>query len=1278
MEHILGQCTVSYVIRAWVISVLLCVACAALASPEIIGLPDDLDAEYDLTWSMRWQGDPAASAGVSITAPGGHGYRLAITPSAVRWSTMPGTTPAVHEPLALTPGDPLTCTLKRRQELVAVLVNGQLTLTAAIAALADEQVDFDLSEEAGWELDEVRYLPVGPIAFGDDFMRPEGAERFLTALVEWVEDSIWRTAAPPPPADSAGVTNPWQLALLPVSETSTNGFWFTYGGQGPSQVVAHPLHVFPHWDQYYLEASIKPDFDSEVGLIVAYQHPEQYLLLKVTPRLQAPATIALIAVTDGQSTPLAAAPCHLLPNQWYRLRVNLGWQRVQAFLDEQLLLDAKNPGLIEGRVGLYADHTPARRTLAYDRTTGAAYLSNPDAVDTLLVQDVLTPERDPLTYFDDIRVGDWRMHPDLIALPHPVQHTGQWQQEGDTLVAAAPGRIVARHTPWTRYRLTTRLALPAGGSAGLFFHLDAQQNGYAWLVSERAHSLRQVAQGVIGDEIARAALALPAGTWGDVQVDADGPYVTVRYQDTVLEAYDPTRTAGQCGLLAYTRAVRFAPLALEQIDPVLSVATMRPFFAQDHWLVTWASPEADWYPAQPPAVAVTPLGDTLDTVGQAAPLVTNTPGLYWQKGGHYRRVRLAIPLAPDRLQGQRVHLTAHDDTAQGYRIDLTGEGAQGMAHLWRNDALVATYPFAIADCARLLIERCGAYLILTAQELDPDDEEVLSSAPPLVYRDPHPLTCTQVGFVVVHDQLPAAAITVESDQYVDTFEEAPVRWATGSGIWGVMSRYSCQPQWNWFGGSGVQPTAWTKQRLDGDQIVEAYLGVITEAPLVTEAYAQRFRDMNLSICADGARPNSGYSVCRATLRDGQPVTLLLRQGAVVQESRLPAHQLPPDAGGHRQWFATRIEKQGDEIRVYLDNRLAMTYRDPEPLSGGFVAVWSTENGIMMGRVNYAAERLSWGQPAAEAPLDCVSDPLTPQVLPAVSLNGQPIAMATFENSFDGLQTRRYAGYSLFRRRSRDAEGVPNTHLEVMMHSPTREHAVLLYASAQDLARTPTLHCDYQLLPAARINLYVQVGHTWYEFLLTGDPVTLPGVRAAGSIPVQADGAWHHLAFDLGPALWDAIAATGQSPTSLRAEAILLADWRADKPEFAGAVEGHSVPLFCLDNLALLPAITGPLQLTWGTAARPGARWRVGIDAHAAGQPQEPATTTTLTLTPTSTLQFVHLTLDDPQEPAMPVLHLPLLLARGIALPATPATPASPLTPPRAARDEGVHALLANE
>jgi len=173
-----------------------------------------------------------------------------------------------------------------------------------------------------------------------------------------------------------------------------------------------------------------------------------------------------------------------------------------------------------------------------------------------------------------------------------------------------------------------------------------------------------------------------------------------------------------------------------------------------------------------------------------------------------------------------------------------------------------------------------------------------------------------------------------------------------------MTRYACDPRWNWFGGYGATtPTAWSKLVLLGNQTVEVYLGIKMEYDNMPRETTQRFRDLNLSICTDGENPESGYTLSRGRIVDGKPVTELLRRGQVVWSSTTEADLLPTPKKGYRAWMAQRLVKTGDTIAIYIDNRLAGSYVDPQPLPGGRIAIWTVNNGIVIGRVNYGASAI---------------------------------------------------------------------------------------------------------------------------------------------------------------------------------------------------------------------------------------------------------------------------------------------------------------------------------
>jgi hypothetical protein len=1232
---------------------------APLAAVEIIDLPDPVDDRYDLTWTLQVTKVPTTPLVLEVEGTKGTpGYQLRLEAGYAVWQGPAASTilPA-RAPLAFTPGRGCTLTFKRRPGTIALLRDHRLVLSAPAPTQARGTLIFR-SLPGGLTLGEARYSPNAPLVLGDDFMRPEALKRQEEARTKWVEDDTWKVAyyrkdapaADPPrdPKTTLPVINPWQLSLFPVVTTSANGFWFLYRGVGPSWAVAAPTMFYPSADRYFLEAAVKTEYDSEVGLIAAYQDNRNYLLFRWQPRDTAPAGMEraqLIAVSDGEQRVLASSPVGFAPGQWYQLRLNLGWRSVQALVDGEVLLQAHNPGTIEGRVGLYANGALTPRRPKLDEVTASMYVTTDDKTGKVINDAADAMRTSSVIYFDDVRVGDWHALPHMITdASYTLPPTGKWTHTPETLTAQLPGRYLTGAPDWSRYVATTAVKLPPKGSAGILLHLDAQQNGYLWTLATTGQKLETLVNGRPQSEVARTKSGLAPNSWATLRLVAEGPYIALCVNGTrVLEAYDPAHAAGRCGFVAYKAGVQFRPLTVVVPDRAPKIVDIHDGFAKDHWLLTWASPEAEWYPAFTPGAFVTPEGRPHAQIGAAAPLATNQPGLYWHKGGHYHDVHVSLPTSQGLLAGQTVHLASNYAPEGGYRLQVQMKDVDGLARLWRQTKLLGEYPFRVTRNSRLILERRGTLLLARSQELDPTESvgaETLSEQLVFVYRDPAPLPAEQVGFTVTGATLSAAALTVLSDRIQDTFERSPAGWLTESGVWAVMNRYSCQPQWNWFGGFGPgTPTVWSKCRLDGDQTLEVYMGVKMQYDNMPEEYKKRYRDLNVTICADGAHLNTGYTLIRASRPNEQMVTMLLRKGVVVKTSVDPRDLLPAQNQGHRQWFATRFEKRGAELKVFLDNRLAMTYVDPDPLPGGYFAFWTLNNGMMIGRTNFSAQTMRTGTPRAAVPL-AVQQALPPRPSLGLQINGQPIVLSTFETDFDGWRERPGLTGRLIREREPANLPDGNTTLAVVNTFPAGDLSVTLGPGPIDLARTPLLSAQYCLPRGTQLNLYCKHAESWYELRLTGASAVPQGLIDLGQASVQADGQWHALEIDLGRLLREAVhKRTGSPPAALMADELVLGDWSPAPMLRAygfGTNLGETTIRF--DNVAFLPPLTGPLTLQ---AAAPVAAWRYSLDLSPTGAPKQEVAGAELRLPAPTRGQYLHLQAKDAAGKWGAVVHLAL-------------------------------------
>lgn len=887
--------------------------------------------------------------------------RVSITKSLLTWSPadQSGARRTAHIRLNVHAFTPFA--LKRRPDTLAVLLDHRLVFAIPAPSHGRERLLFH-GAPSGWRLARLRYRAISPHRFGDDFMRSDALERYLTAGEKWVDDPCWSVAWCHQARGDG--PNPWQISLFPNSKTTANAFWMVYSGTGTSALLANPTLVFPSWDRYYVQAAAKTNAaNGEIGLLAAYQDARNYLLFRWRQRESAPRSAPraeLIAVIDGVPTRLASCRRAADPEQWYTLRINLGWRKVQALVDGVVLLQADNPGPIEGRVGLYAGSD------GVEPVVDAAVPLPADPAQAVVAQAVRDMGEAPSTLaFDDVKVGDWVDLETLNASHYPHTQTGRWLPRAGELHARVAGEQLIGSPAWSRYTLTAEVFIPQGGQAGLLMHRAAGNRGYAWWLSAHGQQLVLSRSNTAREVVEQTTAPAPSNRWATLRVEADGPYLALFLNERrVLEHYDPTITLGQCGVAAHSPGVAFRAIALTCTDPTGGTDPATPsFFTFDPWASTWASPEADWYPAVLPAVLQTPAGRSHVEIGAAAPLPTDVPGLYWYKGGLYGDCCVRMPLTPATIAGQRLYLSITRDTSTGYALRLDRTGAGALLTYLRRGTRVAQAPLPVLDHARLCLTRRGAYILITLQTLDPmyagDDAAVLGERLLLVYRDPQPLPAVHLGVTVTSPRLAASRLSILSTGIRETFTRAPANWTRGGGVWNVMTRYACDDRWNWFGGFGLgTPVVWWKQRLDGDQTVEAYLGIKMFTNESLEAYFSRYRDLAVSLCANGRDPDSGYTLLRCTHVDGKPVTQLRRCGVVVWQSTTPAHLLPSDIKGHRQWFATRLEKHGALLDVYLDNRLATSFVDPHPLSGGYVGLWTRDNGMMLGRVNLFAQRMA--------------------------------------------------------------------------------------------------------------------------------------------------------------------------------------------------------------------------------------------------------------------------------------------------------------------------------
>ena len=446
-----------------------------------------------------------------------------------------------------------------------------------------------------------------------------------------------------------------------------------------------------------------------------------------------------------------------------------------------------------------------------------------------------------------------------------------------------------------------------------------------------------------------------------------------------------------------------------------------------------------------------------------------------------------------------------------------------------------------------------------------------------------------------------ADVSVTTRNFLDyTFSAAPTDWYVGGGNWGTTNRWTCQPQWSWFGGfAELAPTViWNKKFFVGDITVDAYgcFGMLANYPRSYKNPA----DLNVTLCGDGADLGSGYAFIVGGWQNSR--TAIVKQGKILAETTDPDCLMPvfedQSWGGyefHRKWWGVRARKVGNLLQLFVDEKLACEARDPEPLQGGRVALWGYDNRIVFARVGIWYEALAQPQPplpaekwtvrtqlAADSPRLASSGKTTAVTnLPPPKLSVPSVLANDFECDIEPLRAHS-PGFAKLTLASPGAEGSARC-LKIINTGPGGSFGVDLITKPIDLAQQPILEFDYRIGPDAKVNLYAQVGERTYEIVFAGRSDAAGLADLAGRIEgVQADGQWHHARVDLAALLRQAAKAWGAD--ALQVSALWFGN--LNERDYLGAGFGGNPAgaSWALDNLRLY----GPVAKTVVAPPRPPA------------------------------------------------------------------------------------------
>lgn len=172
-------------------------------------------------------------------------------------------------------------------------------------------------------------------------------------------------------------------------------------------------------------------------------------------------------------------------------------------------------------------------------------------------------------------------------------------------------------------------------------------------------------------------------------------------------------------------------------------------------------------------------------------------------------------------------------------------------------------------------------------------------------------------------------------------------WHASSGEWAQLNRWSCSPEYQWYGGKSAQVAAlWYKHTVRGHAGIEALL-----APRADEQFGEeRNHGLNLCLYGNGKDLSEGYLFTVGSPREG---CRILRNGREL--ARVPGIGLPEGHALHHAWFSVRATAVDGRLKFWFDRRLVLEATDPQPLTQGRVALWTERNKISVGRATLAIQ-----------------------------------------------------------------------------------------------------------------------------------------------------------------------------------------------------------------------------------------------------------------------------------------------------------------------------------
>ncbi len=821
-----------------------------------------------------------------------------------------------------------------------------------------------------------------------------------------------------------------------------------------------------------------------LGVVLHYEGEGSYLLLDLTA-----GSVSATLHRGGEVTRLGEARASLAPGGEVAVRRRSGGIAVSHGATTVLRVDADLPD--GGRWGLLDAPADALEQIVFQPTD-----------DIVFSDDFMRTPGEPDTW--QALVGDWRVS---------QLQSARFSANAFTYVGAAtggsPALVANGHWFWEDH--TVEAAVRASeGARGFGVGLALQDAGHCHLLrfvpEVRPAGMLQLVRvrGRAEEVLAEAPAVAHLEEWHRLSLSAVGGRLTGALDGIELvAAEDPTIAPGQA-LLWVDGA---APVAFDDVDvysgprrgpePVVlshAAQTADPgalAFVNDPYMQEWADERNQW--------------------------AYGSDGI-WHAGYFWGDVELAWELSERALRRPvELHLcvpavetTLHPprDFEPGYHLALSlGQDGSLALTLRRGGEVRAEADLPMPESpATVTLRRSGALVEALVTE------QVVAG-----FTDDAPLPGGKVGLSAMSARSQSSRLRIVSRNLIDsTFRSAPTDWHIASGEWGVASRWACTPRWSWFQGRDEEIAAiWTRRSFEDDLVVEFFAGVAMDQPWAP--FYQRPGNLCVTLCGSDATPGSGYSLVFAGW--GNSAAGIFRRGELV--ARVPGFTQPDildSLGGttgredahklHNEWWHVRAERIGSTVRLLVDDRLAASFDDPDPLPGGAVGIWTLDNSMTVARA-----RIYHQQSNGHARVAAPTSSLQPRPVLSISTSQPHHVAETFDGGVGDWAPAAADSCAL----SLSPRGEHDDDPCLLVTNPSAGGSFALAApdAGLDLATHPVLAFEYAIPEDVHVDVFALVAGRRYRLRLTGPEAAPPGMEDLGAISeVRTDGGWRRAAVDL--------------------------------------------------------------------------------------------------------------------------------------------------------------------